>query len=92
VISGVSHIIGHQVREMVDAFLDGKVQEVADRKRQLIKFYRIMGQNGRFNPVCLLKDAMRLVGYNSGYHRLPLTPGTPEEISVKKKKLSPNSA
>jgi 4-hydroxy-tetrahydrodipicolinate synthase len=81
VISGASHVIGHQVREMVDAFLAGKVQEVADRQRQLMKFYRIMGQNGRINPVCLLKDAMRLVGYNSGYPRLPLTPGTPEEIA-----------
>jgi 4-hydroxy-tetrahydrodipicolinate synthase len=81
VISGASHIIGHQVRAMIDAFLAGKVQEVADRQRQLMKFYRIMGQNGRFNPVCLIKDAMRMVGYNAGYPRLPLTPGTPEEIA-----------
>jgi 4-hydroxy-tetrahydrodipicolinate synthase len=81
VISGASHIIGRQVRAMVDAFLAGKVQEVADRQRQLMKFYRIMGQNGRVNPVCLLKDAMRLVGYNAGIPRLPLTPGTPEEIA-----------
>jgi 4-hydroxy-tetrahydrodipicolinate synthase len=81
VISGASHIIGHQVREMIDAFLAGKVQEVADRQRQLMKFYRIMGQSGRFNPVCLIKDAMRMVGYNAGYPRLPLTPGTPEEIA-----------
>jgi 4-hydroxy-tetrahydrodipicolinate synthase len=81
VISGASHIIGHQVRAMIDAFLDGKVQEVADRQRQLMKFYRIMGQNGRFNPVCLIKDAMRMVGYNAGYPRLPLIPGTPEEIA-----------
>jgi 4-hydroxy-tetrahydrodipicolinate synthase len=81
VISGASHIIGHQVRAMIDAFLAGKVQEVADMQRQLMKFYRIMGQNGRFNPVCLIKDAMRMVGYNAGYPRLPLTPGTPEEIA-----------
>jgi 4-hydroxy-tetrahydrodipicolinate synthase len=81
VISGASHIIGHQVRAMIDAFLAGKVQEVADRQRQLMKFYRIMGQNGRFNPVCLIKDAMRLVGYNAGYPRLPLTSGTLEEIA-----------
>jgi 4-hydroxy-tetrahydrodipicolinate synthase len=24
---------------------------------------------------------MRLVGYNAGYPRLPLTPGTPDEIA-----------
>jgi 4-hydroxy-tetrahydrodipicolinate synthase len=81
VISGASHVIGHQVRAMIDAFLAGKVQEVADRQRQLMKFYRIMGQNGRFNPVCLIKEAMKMVGYNAGIPRLPLTPGTPEEIA-----------
>jgi 4-hydroxy-tetrahydrodipicolinate synthase len=81
VISGASHVIGHQVRAMIDAFLVGKVQEVADRQRQLMKFYRIMGQNGRFNPVCLLKEAMKMVGYNAGIPRLPLGPGTHEEIA-----------
>ncbi|TCL63324.1 4-hydroxy-tetrahydrodipicolinate synthase [Hydrogenispora ethanolica] len=81
VISGASHIMGHQIRAMIDAFLAGKVQEVADTQRKLMKFYRIMGQNGRTNPVSLIKDAMRLVGYNAGYPRLPLTPGTPQEIA-----------
>jgi 4-hydroxy-tetrahydrodipicolinate synthase len=81
VISGASHIIGHQVRAMVDAFLAGKVQEVADMQRKLMPFYRIMGQNNRTNPVCLIKEAMKMVGYNAGYPRLPLTPGTPEEIA-----------
>jgi 4-hydroxy-tetrahydrodipicolinate synthase len=80
VISGAAHLIGHQIRKMVDDFLAGKVQEVADMQRKLVPFYKIMGQNNRTNPVCLLKDAMRLVGYNAGYPRLPLTPGTPDEI------------
>ena len=81
VISGASHVLGHQIRAMVDAFLAGRVQEVADTQRQLMKFYRIMGQNDRTNPVSLIKEAMRLVGYNAGYPRLPLTPGTPPEIA-----------
>jgi 4-hydroxy-tetrahydrodipicolinate synthase len=85
VISGASHIIGHRIRAMIDAFLMGKIQEVADTQRKLIKFYRIMGQNNRTNPVSLIKEAMRLVGYNAGYPRLPLTPGTPEEIAKVKK-------
>jgi 4-hydroxy-tetrahydrodipicolinate synthase len=85
VISGASHIIGHQIRTMIDAFLMGEIQEVADTQRKLIKFYRIMGQNNRTNPVSLIKEAMRLVGYNAGYPRLPLTPGTPEEVAKIKK-------
>jgi 4-hydroxy-tetrahydrodipicolinate synthase len=87
VISGASHIIGHQIRKMVEDFLAGKVQEVADMQRKLVPFYKIMGQNNRTNPVCLLKDAMRLVGYNAGYPRLPLTPGTPEEIAKVKEMM-----
>jgi 4-hydroxy-tetrahydrodipicolinate synthase len=87
VISGASHIIGHQVRQMVEDFLAGKVQEVADMQRKLIPFYKIMGQNGRLNPVCLIKDAMKMVGYNAGIPRLPLTPGTPEEIAKVKKMM-----
>jgi 4-hydroxy-tetrahydrodipicolinate synthase len=47
----------------------------------LLKFFRILCQNNRFNPVCLTKEAMRLVGYDPGYPRLPLTPGSPEEIA-----------
>jgi 4-hydroxy-tetrahydrodipicolinate synthase len=81
VISGASHIIGHQIRQMVEAFLAGNVQEVADMQRKLYPFYKIMGQNNRTNPVSLIKDAMKMVGYNAGYPRLPLTPGTPEEIA-----------
>jgi 4-hydroxy-tetrahydrodipicolinate synthase len=80
VVSAAAHILGQQIRAMLDAFLAGKLQEAADSQRQFIKLQRIMAQNGKFG-VCLYKDAMRLVGYNAGYPRLPLTPGTPEEIA-----------
>jgi 4-hydroxy-tetrahydrodipicolinate synthase len=39
-----------------------------------------MGQNGRTNPVCLWKEAMKLVGVDAGIPRLPLSRGTAEEI------------
>jgi len=44
-----------------------------------------MGQNGRTNPASLLKEAMKMVGYNAGIPRLPLTPGTKEEIAEVRK-------
>jgi len=40
-----------------------------------------MGQNGRFNPCALIKEAMKIMGYKAGIPRLPLTPGTEEEIA-----------
>jgi 4-hydroxy-tetrahydrodipicolinate synthase len=44
-----------------------------------------MGQNGRTNPVSLIKEAMKMVGYNAGIPRLPLSPGTEEEIAEVRK-------
>ena len=80
VISGAAHIIGDRIRNMIELLQDGKVQEASMIQRSLLPLYRSMGPNGRTNPVSLLKDAMRIVGYNSGIPRLPLTPGSEEEV------------
>jgi len=85
IISGASHIIGIQLRKMIEMFNEGKVQEAAKMQQKYLPLFRIMGQNGRFNPCALLKEAMKMVGYNAGIPRLPLTPGTEEEIAEVKK-------
>jgi len=85
IISGASHIIGVQLRNMINMFLNGKVEEAAKIQQKYLPLFRIMGQNGRFNPCALIKEAMKMVGYNSGIPRLPLTPGTEEEIAEVKK-------
>ena len=81
IISGASHIIGVQLRDMIEMFLSGKVEEAAEIQQKFLPLFRIMGQNGRTNPCSLLKEAMKMVGYNAGIPRLPLTPGTEEEIA-----------
>jgi 4-hydroxy-tetrahydrodipicolinate synthase len=81
VISGGSHIVGDQIREMIDLVLAGKVREASLIQRRLLPLYRIMGQGGRTNPVCLLKEAMKMLGYPAGYPRQPLLPGTAEEVA-----------
>jgi 4-hydroxy-tetrahydrodipicolinate synthase len=85
IISGASHIIGVQLRDMIEMFLSGKVEEAAKIQQKYLALFRIMGQNGRTNPCSLLKEAMKMVGYNAGIPRLPLTPGTEEEIAKIKK-------
>ena len=85
IVSGGSHIIGVQLREMIKMFNAGKVQEAAKIQQKYLPLFRIMGQNGRTNPVSLLKEAMKMVGYNAGIPRLPLTPGTEEEIAEVRK-------
>ncbi|GAG60491.1 unnamed protein product [marine sediment metagenome] len=85
IISGASHIIGVQLRNMINMFLNGKVGEAAKMQQKYLPLFRIMGQNGRTNPASLLKEAMKMVGYNAGIPRLPLTPGNEEEIAEVKR-------
>ena len=85
IVSGGSHIIGFQLRKMIEMFNKGNIQEAAKMQQKYLPLFRIMGQNGRTNPCSLLKEAMKMVGYNAGIPRLPLTPGTEEEIAEIKK-------
>jgi len=85
IISGASHIIGIQLRKMIEMFNEGNVQEAAEMQQKFLPLFRIMGQNGRFNPCALIKEAMKMVGYKAGIPRLPLTPGTEEEIAEVKR-------
>ena len=85
IVSGGAHIIGAQLRDMINMFLDGKVEEAAKMQQKYLPLFRIMGQNGRTNPVSLIKEAMKMVGYNAGIPRLPLSPGTEEEIAEVKR-------
>lgn len=87
VISGASHLVGDQIRSMIELLHAGKVQEASLIQRKLFPLYRIMGQGGRTNPVCLIKDAMRMVGYPAGYPRLPMLPGTDEEVENVRKMM-----
>jgi 4-hydroxy-tetrahydrodipicolinate synthase len=85
IISGESHLIGVQLRDMINLFLNGKVEEAAKIQQKYLPLFRIMGQNGRTNPCSLIKEAMKMIGYNAGIPRLPLSPGTEEEIANIKK-------
>lgn len=81
VISGGAHLIGDRIREMIESFIRAEIQKAAEMQRQFFRLYRILGQNNRTNPVALLKEAMKMLGYNAGIPRLPLSPGTGEEIA-----------
>ncbi len=85
VVSGASHLLGHEIRQMIEDFLSGKVQRAADRQRRIFPLLRIMGQNNRTNPVALWKEAMRLGGVDGGIPRLPFTRGTKQEVAAVEK-------
>ncbi len=81
VVSGASHLLGHQIKQMIEDFLSGNVQKAADMQRRIFPLLRIMGQNKRTNPVALWKEAMKLGGLDGGIPRLPFTRGTEREIA-----------
>ena len=81
VVSGGSHLIGDRLRHMIEIFLEGKIEEAARMQQEFLPLFRAFSPGGRSNPACLLKDAMKMIGYNAGIPRLPLMPGTKEEVA-----------
>ncbi len=87
VVSGASHLIASDIREMINEFIAGNIQKAAHMQRRIYPVLKVMGQNGRTNPVSLWKEALRLCGIDAGYPREPLLPGTKEEIANIRKAL-----
>lgn len=77
VISVASHLVGNQIREMIDSFINGRTGEAADIHRRLIPLINAMFIVSNPIPV---KYALNHVGFNVGKPRLPLT--EPDEKSA----------
>lgn len=71
VISVASHLVGKQIKQMIDLFLKGKVAESAALHRRLLPLVNALFLVS--NPVPL-KYALNQIGFPVGIPRLPLTP------------------
>jgi 4-hydroxy-tetrahydrodipicolinate synthase len=69
VISVVSHLVGSQIKEMIDAFLKGRTGEAASIHRRLLPLVEAIFIVS--NPVPI-KYALNHIGFNVGKPRLPL--------------------
>jgi len=77
VISVISHLVGNQIKRMIDSFTSGKVDEAASIHRRLLPLI-----NALFivsNPIPV-KYALNSIGFNVGKPRLPLI--EPDEKSA----------
>ena len=77
VISVISHLVGNQMKGMIDSFVNGKVDEAASIHRRLLPLI-----NALFivsNPIPV-KYALNSIGFNVGKPRLPLI--EPDEKSA----------
>jgi len=69
VISVASHLVGHQIKEMMRSFLGGEVQEAARIHRNLLPLFDVLFVVSNPSPI---KYALELVGFPPGRPRLPL--------------------
>ena len=77
VISVASHLVGKQIKQMIDSFLAGNVEGAAALHRGLMPLFDVLFIVSNPSPV---KYAMNEVGFNVGKPRLPLV--EPDEKSA----------
>ena len=77
VISVASHLVGKQIKQMIDSLLAGNVEEAAKLHRGLMPIFDVLFVVSNPSPV---KYAMNQVGFNVGKPRLPLV--EPDEKSA----------
>jgi 4-hydroxy-tetrahydrodipicolinate synthase len=70
IISVVSHLVGKQIKQMINSFLAGKIEEAAAMHRRLLPLFNAMFIVS--NPIPI-KYAVNYVGFRAGKPRLPLT-------------------
>ncbi len=70
IISVASHLVGNQIKEMIDSFTSGKADKAAEIHRHLLPLIDALFIISNPIPV---KYAVNYVGFNVGKPRLPLT-------------------
>lgn len=76
VISVASHVVGNEMQEMIQAFLNGDLSKAAKLHQKLHPIFK--GLFEAPNPVPV-KTALQLMGINVGSVRLPMVPLTEQE-------------
>ncbi len=71
IISVASHIVGKEIKEMINSYFKGDINRVSELHLKLLPIFRVLFVTT--NPIPL-KEALNLLGYNVGKCRLPLSP------------------
>lgn len=76
VVSVAGHLVSHQIRQMIQAFVEGRPDEAARRNAELFPFFKSLFITT--NPVPV-KTAIKLSGWDCGGVRLPMVDATTSE-------------
>jgi len=80
IVSGGAQTVGDRIRKVFDLYLSGKVDEALAIYRQLYKLYKLLGINGRINPIPMARKSVEIVtGIKVGNARGPLNGVTAHE-------------
>ena len=71
VVSVASHVVSGEIRDMIDAFVEGDTQTARRHHLRLLPISRALFPAGWSNPIAV-KAALRLAGFDVGHPRLPL--------------------
>ncbi|MCL4425134.1 MAG: 4-hydroxy-tetrahydrodipicolinate synthase [Firmicutes bacterium] len=70
VISVASHLVGREMKSMIEAYAAGRVKDAAALHQRLLPLFKVLFLTANPIPV---KAALRLVGFDAGPLRSPLT-------------------
>jgi len=84
VVSVAAHVVGKQMRAMIDCYLAGKVEEAKKIHLSLVSIYKSLFMTS--NPIPL-KAALKLTGFDAGPLRLPLLEADEKVISALERDL-----
>lgn len=88
IVSGGAQTVGDRIREVFNLYLSGKVNEALDIYRQLYRIYKLLGINGRTNPIPMARKTVEIVtGIKVGDARGPLFGVTAEEEKAMRRLL-----
>lgn len=76
VVSVASHLVGNQIKRMISSYLSGDIATAQQLHCHLFPMFK--GLFFTTNPIPV-KTAMKLLGFDVGSLRLPLTDATPDE-------------
>ncbi len=79
VVSGGSMVIGDRMKAMISAYMSGDVSSAQSIHMQLYELFRTFNQNGRINPIPILRAAIGMTWCDVGAPRPPLSPVTEDE-------------
>jgi 4-hydroxy-tetrahydrodipicolinate synthase len=79
VVSGGSQVIGDRMKKMIDLFMKGDSIESTKISLELYPFFKALNQNGRVNPIPILRAAISMTWKEIGDPRSPLVPATANE-------------